>query len=42
MARMNDLLQDAMDLVELGVLTKEQVITMPLDELVDVVQQHQN
>lgn len=42
MARMNNLLQDAMGLVELGVLTKEQVVSMSLDELVDVVEQHPN
>ena len=41
MARMNDLLLDAMTLVELGTLTKEQVVNMTLDELEDVVKQHQ-
>ena len=41
MARMNDLLLDAMALVELGTLTKEQVVNMTLDELEDVVKQHQ-
>ena len=39
--KMNDLLMDAMHLVELDIVTKEEIVNMGLDDLKELVDNHQ-